>query len=213
MQLAPELAESHVSAGMERCMSKQYAEAETAFQKAIELDPRNYEALYLFARSKVHEGDLHKALELFEQASLILPEDYQSLLLQAQLHISLDQPERSIKVTRKGIECVRSVLELNPDDTRALNMGAFALVRLGEQKEAAEWMRASMRSAPHDSVIQYNAACFYSLSGEADKAMDCLENCLIKVGSISREWLTHDSDMDNIRNHPRYAAITRNFPQ
>jgi len=45
-----------------------------------------------------------------------------------------------------------------------------------------------------------------------EHALDCLENCLIKVGNISREWLEHDSDMDNIRNHPRYESIINNFP-
>ena len=72
-------------------------------------------------------------------------------------------------------------------------------------------MKMSTRNAPMDSIIQYNAACFYSLSGNEDKALDCLENCLVKVGSISREWLDNDSDMDNIRNHPRFAEIISNF--
>ena len=133
------------------------------------------------------------------------------VLLQAQLHVSLGQPERAIEVTRKGIQRVRAVLDMNPDDTRALNMGAFALVRLGEKEEAEEWMHASVVNAPFDSIIQYNAACFYSLLGEVDTALDCLENCLVKVGSINREWLENDSDIDNIRDHPRFKAILENF--
>ena len=64
-----------------------------------------------------------------------------------------------------------------------------------------------------DSIIQYNGACFFSLAGDVEHALDCLENCLIKVGSINREWLTHDSDMDNIRDHPRYEDIIRSFPE
>jgi adenylate cyclase len=85
-------------------------------------------------------------------------------------------------------------------------------LRLGQVEEAKQWMTTSMRNAPMDSIIQYNGACFFSLAGEAEKAIDCLENCLIKVGNISREWLEHDSDMDNIRDHPRYAKIVESFP-
>ena len=48
-----------------------------------------------------------------------------------------------------------------------------------------------------DSIIQYNAACFFSLAGDEEKALDCLENCLVKVGNISREWLEHDSVAGN----------------
>jgi adenylate cyclase len=92
-------------------------------------------------------------------------------------------------------------------------MGAFALLRLGEREEAERWMDASVQKAPMDSIIQYNAACFYALEGMTDKALDCLENCLVKVGNISREWLLHDSDLDNIRDHPRYAGIIASFPE
>ena len=91
-------------------------------------------------------------------------------------------------------------------------MGAFALLRQGFDVEAAEWMVRSLKNAPMDSIIQYNAACFFSLAGDVERALDCLENCLIKVGSISREWLLHDSDMDNVRGHPRYEDIISRFP-
>jgi tetratricopeptide (TPR) repeat protein len=213
LELAPELAESHVSAGIAHCMSKAYPEAETEFEKAIEIDPKNYEAWYFFGRTKVHEGDYERALGLFERASKVRPEDFQSVLLQAQLYMSLDQEKKAMEVTREGIERVRAVLELNPDDNRALNMGAFALLRLGQLDEATEWMTTSMMNAPKDSIIQYNGACFFSLAGDVERALDCLENCLVKVGNISREWLMHDSDMNNVRDHPRFEEIISRFPE
>ena len=161
----------------------------------------------------MHEGDLERALKLFERASRVRPEDFQSVLLQAQLYTSLNKKGKALEVTREGIRRVRAVLELNPDDKRALNMGAFALLRLGQGEEAKQWMAASMENAPMDSIIQYNGACFFSLAGDVEHALDCLENCLIKVGNISREWLEHDSDMDNIRDHPRYQEIIKTFPE
>jgi adenylate cyclase len=213
LKLAPDLAESHVSSGIACCMSQNYKEAEVEFEKAIELDPKNYEAWYFYGRTKVHEGDLERALKLFERASRVRPEDFQSVLLQAQLYTSLDQKGKAMEITRVGIERVRAVLEVNPDDNRALNLGAFALLRLGQAEEAKKWMASSMENAPMDSIIQYNGACFFSLAGDVERSLDCLENCLIKVGNISREWLVHDSDMDNIRGHPRYLEIIRNFPE
>jgi len=212
LELAPELAEAHVSAGIAHCMSQSYKDSEAEFEKAIELDPKNYEACYFFGRAKVHEGDMKRALKLFESAARVRPEDFQSVLLQAQLYTSLGNRDKALEVTRKGIERVRAILELNPDDNRALNMGAFALLRLGKKSEAKKWMLTSMNNAPMDSIIQYNAACFFSLAGDVERALDCLENCLIKVGNINREWLVHDSDMDNVRRHPRYAQIISSFP-
>ena len=74
-------------------------------------------------------------------------------------------------------------------------------------------LQQSLDNAPRDPVIEYNAACFYALEGMTDKSLDCLENCLVKVGNISREWLEHDSDLDAIRDHPRYAGIIAAFPE
>jgi adenylate cyclase len=211
LELAPDLAESHVSAGIAQCMVRDYAQAEAEFEKAIELDPEHFDAWYFFGRSKVHEGDIERALGLFERAAQVRPEDYQSVLLQPQLYHSLGDRKREMETARRGIERARAVLELNPDDNRAYNMGAFALLRLGRREEAEEWMKASIRKAPMDSIVHYNAACFYALAGEVEKSLDCLENCYFKVGNLNREWLIHDSDLDSVRGHPRFAELLANF--
>jgi TolB-like protein/Flp pilus assembly protein TadD len=193
VELAPERVESHVLAGIANCITRNYGMADAEFRKAIDLEPRNFEAFYYFARTKVREGELEEALKLFERAARVRPEDYESVLFQAQLHVSLGHQKQARAVSHEGIARVRNALELNPDDNRALNLGAFALLRLGETREA--------------SIIRYNAACFYALKGDSEKALDCLENCLVKVGQVNREWLEHDSDLDSIRDHPRYAGI------
>jgi len=212
LALAPDLAESHVSSGIAHCMVKDYANAEIEFEKAIERDPESFDAWYFFARSKVHEGDLERAVKLFERASQVRPDDYQSVLLQSQLWHSLGNRKREIETARRGIERARIMLELNPDDNRAYNMGAFALLRLGERDEAQKWMCASVEKAPMDSIVQYNAACFYALAGDVEKSLDCLENCYLKVGNLNREWLQNDSDLDNVRRHRRFAKILASFP-
>jgi adenylate cyclase len=207
LELAPDLPESHVSSGIANCMSLDYATADAEFRKALQLDPSNYEAWYFYGRTKVHEGDLPRALELFQGAARVRPEDYQSVLLQPQIYLSLGQPEKAIEATRIGLERARRILEFNPDDVRAWNLGAFALLRLDQKDEAERWIQRSIEAAPRDSIVQYNATCFYALTGEKEKALDCLERCLMKVGNISREWLEHDSDLDRLRSEPRFREI------
>jgi adenylate cyclase len=211
LELAPDLAESHVSAGIAHCMLKDYEQAEAEFDKAVELDPESYDAWYFFGRNKVHEGDVERALKLFDRASQVRPEDCQSVLLQSQLYHSLGDRKMELESAKKGIERARAVLDLNPDDNRALNMGAFALLRLGENAEAEEWMQASIQKAPMDSIVNYNAACFHALAGNVEKSLECLENCFLKVGNLNREWLRHDSDLDNVRDHPRFENILASF--
>ena len=212
LELAPERSESHVSAGIAQCMVQAYDKAQEAFERAIELDPENYDAWYFFGRTKVHEGDFERAVELFQRASEVRPEDYQSVLLLPQLFHSLGRREEELDAARRGIERARAVLDLNPDDNRARNMGGFALLRLGEREEAIRWMEESVARAPNDSIVHYNAACLYALAGDADRAIDCLANCHRKVGNLNREWLMHDSDLDSVREHPRFQEILDLFP-
>ena len=82
LKLAPDLAESHVSSGIACCMDQNYKKAETEFEQAIELDPKNFRAWYFYGRAKVHEGDLERALRLFARASRVRTDDYQSVLFQ-----------------------------------------------------------------------------------------------------------------------------------
>jgi adenylate cyclase len=185
--------------------------AEAEFETAISLDERNYDAWYFFARDKVHEGELERALKLFQRAARVRPEDFQSVLLQAQLYISLGDEKRALEVSRTGVEKARAVLELNPDDTRALNMGAFGLLRLGETEEAETWMAASVSRAPNDSIIHYNAACLNALSGNIEKSLDYLEVCMYQIGTLNKDWVIHDSDLDTVREHPRFLKILADF--
>ena len=67
-------------------------------------------------------------------------------------------------------------------------------------------------NAPMDTIVQYNAACFHALAGNVEKSLDYLENCQIKVGNLNREWLEHDSDLESVRDHPRFADILAAFP-
>jgi adenylate cyclase len=212
LALAPDLAESHIAAGIAHCMNRKCKKAGRRFVKAIELDPKKYEAWYFYARTRIRDGDPHQALELLQKASQVRPEDYQSVLLQPQLHVSLGATKRAMEASREGVAKARATLEFNPDDNRALNLGAPALLRLGEKDEAIDWMQTSVARAPGDPIVLYNAACFYALSGDVEKALDSLKRCFFKAGTINPDWLENDSDLDNIRMEPGYADIVSRVP-
>ena len=60
--------------------------------------------------------------------------------------------------------------------------------------------------APHETGLMYNVACLYSMAGEPDRAFDYLERAA-KAGHAHRAWLESDSDLDPIRDDPRFQAI------
>jgi len=101
---------------------------------------------------------------------------------------------------------VEKHLELNPDDARALNMGAIALIRLGQGERGLEWVRRALAIDPEDSAVLYNVACAYAQQGEIEEAIAILEKA-IQNGFGHKEWLENDPDLDSLRGHPRFRSL------
>src|SRR5512135_11005 len=208
LELAPELAEAHASRGFAVSLSRRYDEARREFETAIRLNPRLYEAHYLYARACFQEGHLEEAVRHYEEASRVRPEDYQAVLLMQSPLNGLGRKAEAQAALRRGLQVAEKHLELNPDDARALYLGAGALVQLGERERGLEWARRAFGIAPEDSGVLYNVACVYGLVGQTDDAIGCLEKA-VQNGFGHREWLENDSDLDALRGDPRFEALRR----
>jgi TolB-like protein/cytochrome c-type biogenesis protein CcmH/NrfG len=206
LRLSPDMAEAHSSMGTALSLSGRHAEAEAAFQKAIALNPNLFEAHYFYARDSFTQGKLDQAIHEYEEASRVRPEDYQALLLVAQIYEDRGHTD-SAKVCRlQGVAVADAHLRLNPDDVRALYMGANGLVALGEVERGMEWARRAVVMEPDDPMLLYNVACIFSLAGRRDEALGYVESA-VAAGLTQREWLEHDSNLDAIRDAPRFQAV------
>jgi serine/threonine protein kinase/Flp pilus assembly protein TadD len=204
--LDPVLAEAHVSRGLAVSLSKRYDEAEIEFQTAIRLDPRLFEAYYFYARACLQQGKMKEAARLFEQASEVKPEDYQSLASLGMVYIGLGRKADAVESYRRGLQRAERHLELHPDDARALYMGANALCHLGERARSLDWAQRSLAIDPEDCGILYNVACIYALQGKSEEAINCLDKAMIHAHWYKR-WAKNDSDLDSLRDHPRFQAL------
>jgi Flp pilus assembly protein TadD len=97
-------------------------------------------------------------------------------------------------------------LELNPEDARALNLGAIASAHQGRKEQGIEWARRALAVDPEDSGLLYNTACFFAVQGERAEALDCLEKA-VNLGFGLRGWIQNDSDLTSLRGDPRFEAI------
>jgi tetratricopeptide (TPR) repeat protein len=136
----------------------------------------------------------------------VRPEDYQALLLVQTPLTRLGRPDDALVALRRGLQVAEKHLELNPDDARALVLGAAALVQLGEAERGLEWTRRAYAIDSEDSGILYNVACVYALVRQTEDAFSCLEKA-IQNGFGHREWLETDSDFDSLRGDPRFQAL------
>ena len=208
LALDPELAEAHASRGVALTLSQRYAEAEEEFQTAIRLNPQLFEAHYFHGGACFQQGKMAEAAASYERACAVRPEDYQAPGLLALAYDGMGRQAESAAARGQALRLVERHLELNPDDVRALYMGAMHLLQAGQEQRGLAWARRAQTLDPEDSLLMYNLACFYALQGHAEDALDCLEKS-IQSGFGHREWIENDADLVSVRLLPRFQELMR----
>jgi Flp pilus assembly protein TadD len=206
LQLDPDLAEAHSARGLAFSLSKQYEHARQEFELAMKLDPKLYEAPYFYGRAMLAQGKSFEAAPLFERAAALRPEDYQALSFLAAAFAGQGRIHEATKASNRAVKAIEKWLDINPEDARALNLGATIWSNLGETDKALEWARHSLEIDPDDPQLLYNVACVYAIEGMKEDAILCLERAFDK-GWGHREWIEHDSDLNSLRSDRRFQSL------
>jgi serine/threonine protein kinase/Tfp pilus assembly protein PilF len=206
LELGPDLAEAHLSSGFAHSLSMRFKEAEREFEFAMKLDPKLYEAVYHYGRARFAQGAFAEGAKLFERACVLRPEDFQAPNFLAQCYLGMGKKEEGHSMYRKALRLIDERLELNPDDARACQLGATVAANLGEREKATEYARRALTINPDDPLLLYNISCMYALLGNPNEALNCLEKAVDK-GYGQKDWVEHDSDLDSLRELPRFKNI------
>ncbi len=206
LQLDPDLAEAHSARGLAYSLSQQYDAAMQEFETAMALDPKLYEAPYFYGRACLAQGKWTEAAPLFEKAASLRPEDYQAPTFLASAFAGQGRIHEASKASHRAVNVIEQWLNLNPDDARALNLGATIWSNLGQPEKALDWARRSLVIDKEDPQLLYNVACVYAIEGMKDDAISCLERAVDK-GYGHREWIEHDSDLNSLRTDKRFQAL------
>jgi TolB-like protein/Tfp pilus assembly protein PilF len=206
LRLDPALAEAHVSHANVLSLLGRADDAERSFRRALELGPALAEGRYFFARHLFERGRPLEAGEMFEEAARLDPEDYASLVLAMGVWMSRRDDARADSAARRAAAAVEHRLRHDPEDARALYLGAAAHQRLGDRARGLAYLARALDLYPDELATLYNAACLYALMGEKERALEALDRA-VATGRGSRKWFDNDHDLDPIRDDPRFGAI------
>lgn len=76
VELAPQLAETHISRGHVLIAEERFEEASQELELAISIHPRSAEAYYRLGHLRVREAKLEEAAEMFDRAASLEPADF-----------------------------------------------------------------------------------------------------------------------------------------
>jgi len=212
LTFAPNMAEAHASKGLALFLSGHAAEAITAFERAIELDPEMFEGYEWYGEVSRNTGQYAKAATLFERAGELRPTDYISQVLLRDCYDSLSLHEQAAAAARRAMVRIEAYLIERPNDAMALCAGAATLPTLGENRRAQEWADRALAISPEDYLVHYNAACTFAVTGKLDAALERLEHVFATTPRV-RSWLlgimTHDVQLDALRGRPDFRDLMK----
>ncbi len=105
-----------------------------------------------------------------------------------------------------------TLIDENPYHGAAWQRYGFALHQLGRYDLAIEAFEQSIELGFRPTDSKYNIACGYALLGNKDAALEWLARAMDE-GFVGRnDLLRTDTDLDSIRDNPRFREITGLYP-
>jgi len=230
VRLDPNLSDAHLALGRVLYETDwDWDAAEGEFNRALELDPGNAEALLAAAGLAVTRGQLERSLRLAQAAAVRDPVNPFMYLAMAQTNYLRGNTADSETAFRKGIELnpTAAVLhywfgvtlirkgepvaaleqfDLEPDAGYRAIGRPLALDALGRGSEAERDM--AMVEKTQATTAAANIADFYICRKDLDKAFAWLERAY-RQRDTYLPWMTLSPCLHNIQADPRYNALRR----
>jgi len=204
----PSLSEAYAALALAHFYKKANEEAFAAGKKAIELDPNNFIGYWILGRIYHSTDKDNEAVELLKKVIELNPEFYSAYSDLRIVYERLGEIDKKKEILKTSLDVYRRYLLKHPDDARAHLFFALTLLEDGNIDESKNEADKAIELNPTDPLMQYNTACFYSNVGEKNLAIDTLKNAMA-AGYQDYEWIKRDSDLDNIRNEPKFLELMR----
>ena len=202
------LSEAYATIGLSYFGKGAIEEGMKATRKAIELDPNNYNAFWIFARI-LHTIDRDKeAIESLEKAVELNPEFYEAYDDLRMYYEGLGDTEKHMGVIRKLLEIYPQLLIKHPEDAYRHMAYAVTLAVAKRSEEAKIEGNKALELTSDDPIMMYYGACLYARLSEKKEAIRLISGS-IKNGYENFEWIKRDPDFENIRNEPEFIELIK----
>jgi adenylate cyclase len=205
VELSPDLADAHLALGAALRLSHDPGAA-AEYERAVELNPHDANVHYRFAKFLVLEGEKRRAIEHYERAFALAPDDYRYVVYTLQEYQALGDKEGERSALERAWPVIEHHLKVNPDDVRAMGHGSGVLALLGRSDDCHEFIDRALALRPDEFGNLVNLACAAILNDEPDYSLELLERA-VATGRGDKEWILQDNDFAPLHGNPRFEAL------
>jgi eukaryotic-like serine/threonine-protein kinase len=227
IELDDSLSEAHAARAFALCDALQWAQAETEYRRAIQLNPNNasahyfYGATFLLPQNRVDQAvaEVKTALSLDPLSSIInanyglvlmVARRYQDSLGEFNNLISRDPNFPPAYYKRSQLHATMGRFDLAVADIKTLTLfdkpGSKPVTETPDARGYAQAILDTFQSDEAD--LPAAVAVAYSLAGDRDRAFQFLENAF-KASSDELHWVIRFPALDNLHSDPRYTDLLR----
>ena len=103
----------------------------------------------------------------------------------------LGRMQEARDVAKVALRVVERHVEVHPNDSRALYLGAGASLSVGDRDRALQWADRALAVDPEETAVLYNVACTYNLVGERQTTrLTCLRKRFTTASATKSGWRT-----------------------
>ena len=159
------------------------------------------------ASSRFYQGHFDEAIELYQEALKLNPEDHRVIgnLADAQQYGQQEQNARDSY--RRAIEKAERALEINPNDGETLSDLAYYYASVDELGRAQETLGRARQLTPNDMYTHYRAALVNVRENKPEQALTDLETA-ISLG-YQPTLLPTDPGLATISENERFLALLK----
>jgi Flp pilus assembly protein TadD len=197
----PGTGDAEFDEGVRYYQAGDWQNAERVFQAVASKKPQMAEARYYLGLIAELRQLYVEALSHYSMAVSLRPNYSEAFLGMGNAYFGLQN-------FYEAAEQYRRCLQLDPNQVSAYsNLGAVYAIQK-DITTAEHYLMQGYRIKPDDATLCYNLACLFSLQHQTEKALEFLERAF-QNGYRDVEHMNQDSDLDFIRDHPRFKDLVR----
>jgi predicted TPR repeat methyltransferase len=178
-------------------------QAEDAYARVLQIDPRQFDALHLIGLIAKQRGDLESALNFFGKAMQVDPQ-------QAKLHCNLGATLQEKGEALQALACYEVALRLQPDYAMAWNNRGNTLRSLQRYQEALDSFEQAMRLQINYPEAYVNRGICLQEVGEHTQAISDFEDAIRLRPNYGQAWFALGFSHQQLQQYEQALASYQN---
>jgi tetratricopeptide (TPR) repeat protein len=142
----------------------------------------------------------HRALEILQSRT-----DWATMQFEASFLTG--EALRMLERYREALKPLEVAFGLKPGDVAVAIALGWCYKRTHRLAQAVDALERAAKENPGEPLLHYNLACYWSLAGNQEKALDELSIALDMAPEL-RSLIPGESDFDPLRGNPEFERLT-----